>query len=288
MKFGVYFAYWEQEWDVEFLKYVEKYKKLGLDVLEISGAGLMSMSDFQIAELKSKAEESNITITCGIGLPASLSTSSINEAVRQKGISYMKELFNRMDKLNSRKIGGTTHSYWPADYSKPIKKQEEWAQSVKSMKELAEYAASYDITILIESLNRFEQFLINDVSEAVAYIKEVDKPNVRILLDTFHMNIEEDNIPDAIRKAGKYLGHLHVGEGNRKVPGRGSLPWEGISAALHAVEYEGYVVMEPFVKQGGQIGSDIKVWRDLSDNADESRLDQDIVDAIQFLKNMGL
>jgi D-psicose/D-tagatose/L-ribulose 3-epimerase len=107
---------------------------------------------------------------------------------------------------------------------------------------------------------------------------------VKILLDTFHMNIEEDNIPDAIRLAGDLLGHLHVGEGNRKLPGQGALPWPMIGEALKDVRFEKSVVMEPFVTMGGRVGKDIKVWRDLSNGADAETMDANIRESLQYLK----
>jgi len=135
----------------------------------------------------------------------------------------------------------------------------------------------------MEVVNRFEQFLINDAKEAVQYVKDVGCSNVKVMLDTFHMNIEEDNIGDAIRYTSSYLGHFHIGECNRKVPGRGHMPWDEIGKALRDINYKGYAVMEPFVKMGGGVGSDIKVWRDLSDDADEAKLDADIAKSVKFV-----
>jgi len=118
----------------------------------------------------------------------------------------------------------------------------------------------------------------------VRFCNEVDRKSVRLLLDTFHMNIEEDNIPDAIRRAGDLLAHVHVGEGNRKLPGMGSLDWKAIGKALNDIGYDGMVVMEPFMKTGGSVGRDIKVWRDLSGGADEAQMDKYIKDSLTFLK----
>ena len=91
------------------------------------------------------------------------------------------------------------------------------------------------------------------------------------------------NIPAAIRLTGDYLGHIHVGEANRKLPGQGSLDWKAIAAAVHDVHYDGNVVMEPFLLKGGSVGKDIKVWRDLSNGADEAKMDQMLADAVKFL-----
>jgi D-psicose/D-tagatose/L-ribulose 3-epimerase len=96
------------------------------------------------------------------------------------------------------------------------------------------------------------------------------------------MNIEEDSFGQAIRAAGPLLGHFHTGEANRRVPGTGRLPWHEIGAALREIAYDGAVVMEPFVKMGGSVGRDIKVFRDLSDGADEAKMDEMARQGLEF------
>ena len=99
------------------------------------------------------------------------------------------------------------------------------------------------------------------------------------------MNIEEDNMFDAIRKAGDLLGHVHVGECNRKLPGmNNSINWPEIGKALRDIGYQKAVVMEPFLLSGGQVGRDIRVWRDLSGGADEAQMTKYITDSLAYLK----
>jgi D-psicose/D-tagatose/L-ribulose 3-epimerase len=284
MKFGTYFAYWEQTWDTSYLKYVKKVADLGFDVLEVGAAGIVNMSDDDLFLLKAEAEKYNITLTAGIGLPKEFDVSSSDEGVRKNGVAFMKKILDALHKAGIRAIGGTIYSYWPVDYTQPIDKPTARKQSIKSMKELADYAAQYEITLLMETLNRFEQFLLNDAREAVEFVKDIGKDNVKVMLDSFHMNIEEDFIGDAIRYTGEFLGHLHIGECNRKVPGKGHMPWTEMGQALRDINYGGCVIMEPFVREGGIVGSDIKVWRDLSDNADDAKLDFDIKESLQFVK----
>ncbi|MFS8580469.1 MAG: sugar phosphate isomerase/epimerase, partial [Novibacillus thermophilus] len=279
-----YFAYWESSWDVNFEKYVHKVKRLGFDILEVAALGLVNLPDEKLERLKQLAEQHNVILTAGIGLPKEYDVSSSDATVRRNGIAFMKKVMDAMYQAGIDRVGGTVYSYWPADYSHPFDKPTARKYSMESVKELAEYARQYDITLLIETLNRFEQFLLNDAEEAVSYVKEVDEPNVKVMLDTFHMNIEEDNIADAIRYTGDHLGHLHIGEANRKVPGKGSMPWKEIGQALKDIHYDGYVVMEPFVKTGGQVGQDIKVWRDLSGNATEEQLDRELAESLVFVK----
>lgn len=284
MKYGIYFAYWEDSWEVDFEKYIEKAKNLGFDILEVAALGLVHLSDSKLIRLKELADFHNIILTAGIGLPKEYDVSSSNDETRENGIIFMKKLIDNLHMAGIDRIGGTIYSYWPVDYSVPIEKPIALKHSIDSIRILAQYAQKYNITLLIETLNRFEQFLLNDAKEAINFVKEVNEPNVKIMLDTFHMNIEEDNIADAIRYADTFLGHLHIGEANRKVPGQGSLPWSEIGEALKDINYNQYIVMEPFVKTGGQVGRDIKVWRDLSDNATEEKLDNDLGESLRFIK----
>jgi D-psicose/D-tagatose/L-ribulose 3-epimerase len=137
----------------------------------------------------------------------------------------------------------------------------------------------------MEALNRFEGYLINTAAEGIAYVKAVDQPNVRLMLDSFHMNIEEDNLEAALREAGPWLCHFHTGEPNRRPPRPGSrLDWPSLGGALREIPYQGAVVMEPFVLTGGQVGHDIKLWRDLSGGASETALDEELRASLAYLR----
>ena len=102
-----------------------------------------------------------------------------------------------------------------------------------SMREAVKTAEDRGVYFNVEVVNRFEQYIMNTAKEAVDYVQRVASPHCRILLDTFHLNIEEDNIGQAIVDAGKHLGHFHIGETNRRAPGRGRMPWDEIFTALN-------------------------------------------------------
>lgn len=286
MKIGTYFAYWEQEWDVDFLPYISKAARLGFDILEIAGGGLADLPDDKVLQLREEAQRCGITLTVCLGLPANLDVSSENETIRQAGLAYMKRLIDKTYLLGAKQIGGIIYAYWPVDYSQPVKKETVRAISIQSVRELADYAEPKGILLTLETVNRFEQFLINDAAEATQLVKDIARDNVKVMLDSFHMNIEEDSFYDAIVSTGSYLGHFHIGEANRKVPGKGRIPWDEIGRALRDIGYDGTVVMEPFVRPGGGVGSDIKVWRDLSDQASPEQLDADIAESCQFIRKV--
>jgi D-psicose/D-tagatose/L-ribulose 3-epimerase len=282
-KVGIYYAFWTHEWDVEFTPFVKKVADLGFDQLELNGGTIVNYSSSKRKELKDLADEHGISLSYGIGLQKQYDVSSLDKNVREKGLDFMKQMIDAVSSMGGGMIGGTVHSYWPGqmpldlDSKKPI-----WDKSVESMKILAPYAYERGVTLNVEVLNRFEQFLINDSKEALAYVKEVDSKGCNILLDTFHMNIEEDSFAGAIHTIGPYLGAFHLGETNRKMPGTGRIPWGEIKEALDAIHFDGPLVMEPFLMQGGQVGRDIGIWRDVVEHPD---LDMLARDAALFVKN---
>ncbi len=287
MKFGVFFAYWTKEWKGDYLHFAERVHRLGFDVLEVSAGELLNMSDSDLRELRALTKDLGIEITSNTGLPRDKDIASPDPSVRRAGLKWVTEIMQAMDKLDSRVLAGVLYSHWPCDFS-DVDKEAAWERGVEGVRSAAKVAESLGIDYCLEVVNRFETFILNTSAEAVEYCKDVGSPNVKVLLDTFHMNIEEDNIGDAIRTAGEFLGHLHVGENNRKVPGKGHLPWAEIGQALRDIDYQGAVVMEPFVTMGGKIGEDIKVWRDLSNGATPDQLDQDVKESLQFLKGKFL
>jgi D-psicose/D-tagatose/L-ribulose 3-epimerase len=287
MKYGIYYAYWERQWGGDYLKYIKKAAGLGFDILEISCARLADMKEADIQALDRAAKDCGITLTGGYGPKPSENLSSPDPAIVADALNFWERTFAVLQKLNITMVGGGIYSYWPVDYTAPFDKASDRERSVKNMRLLARKAASYGITLGMEALNRFEGYLINTAEECLAYVKAVGEPNVKVMLDTFHMNIEEDSLPDAIRSAGPYLGHFHTGEANRRPPRKRSrMDWPAIGQALKDIRYRGAVVMEPFVLQGGQVGADIKVWRDISGGASEQKLDEEARSSLRFIREV--
>ena len=288
MKYGIYYAYWEHEWTADYFKYIDKVAALGYDILEIScGAFKQTYTeDAQLMALRDYAAEKNVILTAGYGPAAAENISSADPEVRRNALNFYKETLRKLHLMDIHVLGGGIYSYWPVDYSKPIDKAADLDRSIRSMKEIAKIAEEYDIILGCEVLNRFEGYLLNTCEEALAYVDAVGSDHVKVMLDTFHMNIEEDDIPTAIRKAGKNLGHFHIGEKNRRVPGHGTMDWRAIGQALRDIQYDGNVVMEPFVMPGGTVGSDIKIWRNIIPDISEERLDADAAESLRFLKHV--
>ena len=282
MKYGIYYAYWEQEWASDYIPYIEKVAKLGFDFLEIACTPINGYSDQQLKDIRQAAKDNGIFLTAGHGPAPSQNLASADPAIVKNAKEFFTTLLNNLEKLDIHTIGGGIYSYWPVDYSKPIDKAGDWARSVKNVREIGKVAADCGVDYCLEVLNRFEGYLLNTAEEGVKFVKEVGLPSVKVMLDTFHMNIEEDSMGDAIRATKGLLGHFHTGECNRRVPGKGRMPWREIGNALNDIGYEGLVCMEPFVRMGGTVGSDIKVWRDISRGADIAQLDREAAESVAF------
>ncbi|MDM9625030.1 sugar phosphate isomerase/epimerase family protein [Rhizobium sp. S152] len=282
MKHGIYYSYWEKEWSAKFGPYVEKVAKLGFDVIEVAAHHINSYSDAELVAIRQASKDNGIILTAGIGPTKQKNLSSPDADVRKAGKAFFEQTLTNVAKLDIKSIGGALHSYWPVDYTQPVDKIGDRARGVEGIHGIADFANNLGINLCIEVLNRFENHVLNTAAEGVAFVQDVGKSNVKVMLDTFHMNIEEDSFGDAIRTAGPFLGHFHTGENNRRVPGTGRIPWHEIGLALREINYTGAVVMEPFVKTGGGIGSDIRVWRDLSNGATEAKLDEDARNSLAF------
>lgn len=283
MKFGTLYAYWTHEWACDYFEIADKCKKAGFDVMEMGASHLLDMSDAEISKLRDYCKELGLEISCNLGPPKDKDISSKDADIRAAGVKFLVDIMRQMTKLGSKVLIGALFNAWPADFI-DVDKDAMWDRSVNEMKKVATVADELGIDLCLEVLNRFETPLVNDCDEGIRYCREVGHKSCKLLLDTFHMNIEEDDLPAAFRKAGALLGHVHVGEGNRKLPGMGHLPWAEMGKALRDIGFDGCVVMEPFMKPGGAVASDIKVYRDLSNGADEEQMDKMIADSLVFLK----
>lgn len=283
MKIGIYFAFWEHEWGGDYHGYIDKVADLGFDVLELSCVGLPEKKEDLIA-LRDHARDRGLELTSGYGPSRDQDLSSSDPSVVENGIRYMTNVLKKLEIMDIHVVGGGLQTYWPADYSQPFDKEADWERSVKNIRRMAQVAGDCGVNLCLETLNRFESYLINTAKECRTFVEQVDHPNVKVMLDSFHMNIEEDSFEDAILTAGDLLGHFHIGEANRKVPGRGHLPWASIGKALNQVGYEGACVMEPFVMRGGTIGKQIYVWRDLEPDTSEAALDAMAKESLEYTR----
>lgn len=283
---GIYYAFWEREWEADYIHYIKKASKIGFDVLELAAGSIGDMTKARRLDIAKAAKDEGIELTYCIGLPKEYDMANEDDAVRANAVEYVKKLLGCVGEMGGKVLGGILYGCWPAVMNQPLTdKTAWWDRSVNSVRKAAQTAADEGVLYCLEVVNRFEQFLINTAQEGRRFVDEVGSGQVKLLLDAFHMNIEEDFIGDALRQSAGYIGHFHIGEANRKVPGRGHMPWDEVVQGLKDAGYTGRIVMEPFIKMGGAVGRDIKVWHDLSDNGDEAYMDNEASFALNFMRS---
>ena len=285
-KLGIFMNFWEKNWDADHKKYIKKAAKLGFDVLEFQAQPLLNFEDAYLKDLKKVADEYGIELTYSLGLDKAYDISSDDAGVRDGGIEYLTAIMKKVSVMDGKLISGVSYAGWGVPAISDISKERLTENSIGSMKKLMKTAEELNILYAVEAVNRFEGVVLNTASEAVNYVNAVGSKNIGVLLDTYHMNIEEFSIGDAIRCAGDKLIGFHVGENNRSVPGRGHLNWDEIFGALSEIGYKGRIVAEPFIVKGGEVGRDIYVWRDLISETDEKSLDAEASFMLNFEKKM--
>ena len=279
---GIHYAYWTQSWDSEPIQFVKSAKKCGFDILEVNAPKIARMSDKERDALKGAAADAGLGITYSIGLSADMDLASEDAATRKKGIAFLQDVARAMKYMGGTVMAGVNYSSWPRKLLPGEDKRVLTDRAVDGVREAVKAAEDCSVLFCVEVLNRFEHFIMNTAAEGIAFAERVESPNCKIHLDTFHMNIEEDSIGGAIVESGSWLGHFHLGEPNRRPPGRGRMPWSEIFGALRKINYWGALVMEPFLVPGGDVGRDISVFRYLpgSDNRDE-----EAVRSVQFVRS---
>src|SRR6266436_8741089 len=279
---GIHFGYWTQHWDSEPIQFVKRAQKCGFDILEVNAPKITRMSDTERGALKGAAADAGLDLTYSIGMTADMDLASKDAATRKKGVAFLQDVARAMKHMDGTVMAGVNYSCWPRKLLPGEDKQVLTDRAVEGVREAIKAAEDCGVLFCVEVVNRFEQFMMNTAAEGIAFAQRVGSPNCKILLDTFHMNIEEDSLGGAILEAGDWLGHYHVGEANRRPPGQGRMPWPEIFGALREINYQGAVVMEPFLLPGGEVGRDISVYRDLLGSAD---LDEEAARSAQFVRS---
>ena len=279
---GIHFSYWTQEWSSEPIQFVKKAQKCGFDILEVNAPKIARMSKVERDELKSAADDAGLGLTYSIGMTADMDLVSEDATTRKRGISFLQDLSKAMKSMGGTIMAGINYSSWPRKLLPGEDKELLTERAVHGVKEAIKTAEDCDVLFCVEVVNRFEHFMMNTAAEGIAFCKRVGSPNCKILLDTFHMNIEEDSLSESILQSRGWLGHFHLGETNRRPPGEGRIPWPEIFGSLREIDYQGVVTMEPFLLPGGEVGRDVSVYRDLLGGADRDEL---VTRSVRFVRS---
>ena len=240
---------------------------MGFDWIEIPLEGL---DDLEPSRGKAIVRDHGLGVSTCAAMGPDRDLVHPDPAIQQNGMAYIRGCIDVTGKLGATNLVGPIYSAvgrtWQAT---PDERARDIDLLVKNLSALARYAGDHGVVICIEPLNRFETSLINLATQAIEVVDRVDHPSCKIMLDTFHMNVEEKSLGNAIRAAGPRLHHLHACENDRGAPGSGNVTWQDVKQGLADIGYDGPVVIESFTAKVKSIARAAAIWRSLAPTQDD-------------------
>ena len=255
MKLAVHMSMFCKTWTDDITEPLQRVSKMGFDGVEIS---LFGNTEENLKKAFAEAKKLGLEIICGTGVTAETDPSSADAAVRAEAARYLKSCVDHVAAAGGLYLNGVLYAPWQGFSDE--NRQQRWSRAATVLKEVSAYAAEKHVGLNIEVINRYESDFFNRVEEAVEFLKLIGEDNVKLLVDIFHMNIEEDNICNVLETYLPYIGCIHVCENHRGVPGTGHIDWKQIIEVLKKKGYEGYLDMETFVESGHEVGKSMSIW----------------------------
>ncbi|WP_127599294.1 sugar phosphate isomerase/epimerase family protein [Nitratireductor alexandrii] len=256
MKFGIHAGLWMRSWSDDLAPILRTAADIGFDGVELS---LLGIGLDRAADLRRQAQALGLELTCSTGLAADADPTSDDPAMRARAEAVLAEAIATTQALGARSLAGVVAAPWGV--FEPARKADRAARAAETLGRLDGRLRDGGVRLGIEAINRFETDLTNTAAEAVAIAEATGSAQIGVLLDTFHMNVEEKDPPAAIATAGERLYHFHVSDNDRGVPGSGRYDFAASAAALRAIGYDGWVTAEMFVVPGHSTSADLNIWR---------------------------
>ena len=260
MKWGVNTFIWGASFGTGECGLLPAIRAAGFDGIEMP---ILDPANFQAAAVGRELDRVGLDrTTCG-AVPPGTSLASSDPEARRQAREHLAFCIRRCAEVGAHLFSGPF--YTPVGSMTGTRRTaDEWKWVVEGWQTLAPIARDADVEIGLEPLNRFETYFLNTAADAVALCDSIGDPAVGILIDTFHANIEEKSIGDALHTARPYLKHVHVCENDRGIPGSGHVEWTDVFAAIHDIGYDRWLTIESFGFAAGPMAAAAAIWRDLA------------------------
>ena len=269
---GVISMFYARPFGREHFPTFQRMKQAGADVVELL---VPEPGELDLAETKAATADAGLSIVLAARVNLTRDLASPDPAAHQAGIAYLEQCVDIAAALGAGIVGGPLYGA-PLVFAgraphpvEPAERRRRVDAVVRGLAQAGKRAADKGVVLGVEPLNRFETDIICTTAQAIEVCDAVGNPGLGVMLDTFHMNMEERSIPDAIRAAGNRLVHFQANENHRGFPGTGNMDWTAIARALHAVSYEGPVSLEPFRREDDRVALPIAHWRAPHEDEDE-------------------
>ena len=254
-----------------------KIAQMGFDVVEIA---VEDPSLIDLKKVKSALNDHGLKASICGAFGSSRDLTNESKQIQQDGLSYIESCLDICKELDVDFFGGPMYSaVGKARMLKPDQRRAEWELAVKNLQVVCEMAAARNLKIALEPLNRFESDLVNTTEDVLRMVNDINHPAACIMLDSFHMSIEERDVEKAIISAGDKLIHLQVSENYRGTPGTGQTPWQAYRKGLEKIGYEGILTIESFTTDNIELAGAVCFWTPKAESQDAFA-----TDGLRFLK----
>jgi D-psicose/D-tagatose/L-ribulose 3-epimerase len=261
---GVISMFYARPFTREHFSTFTRIKAAGADVVELL---VPEPGELDLAETRSAAEDAGLSIVLAARVNLSRDLASSDAGAHVAGVAYLEACVATAVSLGAKIVGGPLYGAplvfagrAPAPVA-PDERERRLDAVVDGLAVAGRRASDDGIVLGVEALNRFETDIANTARHAIEIVDRVGSDSVGVMLDTFHMNMEEFDLPGAIRKTGSRLVHFQANENNRGFVGSGHIDWPGIARALNDVNYDGPIVLEPFRRDDEHAGVTLAQWR---------------------------
>lgn len=261
---GIISMFYARPFGREHFSAFARAKAAGCDFVELL---VPEPGELDLAETRAALADNGLGAVLAARVNAERDLASADPDAARAGVAYLESCVQAAEALGASIVGGPLYGaplVFAGRAPAPVSEDERRRridQVVAGLARAGTRARDAGVRLAIEPLNRFETDVANTTSHALALAEMAGSPAVGVMLDTFHMNIEDPSIPDAIRRAGSRMFHFQANENNRGFVGSGHIDWAGVARALLAIGYDGPITLEPFRRDDERPGVPLAQWR---------------------------
>jgi D-psicose/D-tagatose/L-ribulose 3-epimerase len=260
VKLAVNTLIWTARFEPQHLALFPEIKAHGFDGVEVAR---FDFANFPAQQIRSAAADEGLGLVLCSAFTGDISLATEDPTARAKAHDLLRQACDAAHAMGADTVVGPFCA--PVGYLPGRRRTaDEWQRCIEGLQEAAQHYEQAAIRLAIEPLNRFETYFLNTCADAAALALAINSPNVGILYDTFHANIEEQHLGPAIHTLGKHLFHVHTCENDRGAPGSGHVNWNSVFKALNALDYDGWCVIESFGFNNKEIAAAACIWRDIA------------------------
>ncbi|WP_375568229.1 sugar phosphate isomerase/epimerase family protein [Ahrensia marina] len=260
-KLGVHALVWTASWDEDYLnRAFEHSRRIGYELIELPRFDPSMISADKLRKLLD-AHDLKCAITMGLAWDADISNPDAE--IARRGEEMLDTAVSAARDIDVELLGGILYSALGKYPKAPTREGRQ--NAVDALRRIADKAQAVEVPMVLEIVNRYETNLLNSTDQGLQFLADIGHDWPKLHLDTYHMNIEECDIGDALRRAGDKLGYFHIGENNRGPLGSGSIDFASAFTALRDIDYKGWITFESFSSEvlDEGLSNDIAIWRNM-------------------------